>query len=478
VLDRRSFVQDRHHRETTMPEPTLTAEEAALVQALAAAPDDDELRGVYADWLEENGQAERARLLRHGQRLRRLCGLAHAWVEQGPTLGYADLLFAFGLARLGQAEDSRALLDRARATLAGDEVVHTYLFGAFEYRIKQALEGKPPTGPLSPGLLERLEHLDRGPRYVVDRLRQHSYILEPDSRVDPGREWAARRGGLDRDLAALADVPETEVAGRVRALLDGLRNEPTAHEDRARILKAGLNEAPRVGTGFATELLGKVPAALDALPKPRDQRTLLDWAFLLEKALVAARFGQAELAKPLVDRFRTMLQSQEGERAAELIDFSGGLVLGNLLRLGLRDEAGALLTQMADLILEGRNVEDVDPRSPAWPKALRALLPVAGGWYALGSERFAEPVMEAARAVLFRSDLFYREQTLLAVNYAQTLGQAPVEVAQKRLEELFQKMTGIRDTYTTNQYFSLSQLDVIEAVVRAAVERGLSPPGP
>jgi hypothetical protein len=71
--------------------------------------------------------------------------------------------------------------------------------------------------------------------------------------------------------------------------------------------------------------------------------------------------------------------------------------------------------------------------------------------------------------VLFREDLPYREKTLLAVNYAQTLGQAPVEVAQKRLEELFQKLTGIRDTYTTNQYYSLSQLDVIEAVVRAVV---------
>jgi uncharacterized protein (TIGR02996 family) len=466
-----------------MPEPALTAEEAALVQALAAAPDDDELRGVYADWLEENGQAERARLMRHGQRLRRLGGLARAWVEQdgphpaSPMRGYVDLLFSFGLARLGEADGSRELLARAKGILGGRDEVHTFLFGAFEYRIKQALEGKPPTGPLPPRLLEYLEHMDRQPRYEADRVRQHSYILEPDGRIDPYRHWGARISNLDRDLAALADVHDTEVAGRVRALLNGLGNKPKDHEDRARILKAGLNEAPRVGEGFARSLLDEAPKAFDALPEAHDQQALVGQIQFLERALmVAAHFNSAEAIRPLVARFHKMLRAEGGRWADELIDCLGGPCLSGLIRLGLRDEADALLTQMAGLILEGRDIEDVDPRSPTWPKALRALLHVAGGRYALGSERQAEPIMEAARIVLIRDDLPYREKTLLAVNYAATLGQAPVEVAQKRLEELFQKLAGIRDTYTTNRSFSLSQLDVIEAVVRAAVERGLSRP--
>jgi hypothetical protein len=432
--------------------------------------------------------------MRFGVWLRGLGDLAHAWIEQdgpapaAPMRGYVDLLFSFGLARLGEADASRELLTRARGTLGGRDDVHRALCGAFEYRIKRALEGKPPTGPLPPALLEYLEHMGPMERYVVGRLRQHSYILEPDSRVDPYRHLGARINYLDRGLAELcrygagtaelADVHDKkEITDRVRGLLGGLGKKQKDHEDRARILKAGLNEAPRVGEDFAKELLDEAPRAYDNLPEARDQQALAEQAQFLEKALmVAAHFDRVEAIHPLVDRFLKMLWSEGGRWAVELIDFPGGCVLSNLLRLGLREEADALLTQMADLILEGRNVEDVDPKSPTWPKALRALLRVACGWYALGSDRLAEPIMEAARAVLFRDDLPYREKVLLAVNYAAAVGQAPVEVAQKRLEELFQKLTGIRDTYNTNQYYSLSQLDVIEAVVLAAVERGLSRP--
>jgi uncharacterized protein (TIGR02996 family) len=39
-------------------------DEATFVQSLAAAPDDEPLRLAYADWLEENGQLERAELIR------------------------------------------------------------------------------------------------------------------------------------------------------------------------------------------------------------------------------------------------------------------------------------------------------------------------------------------------------------------------------------------------------------------------------
>src|SRR5205823_13123723 len=61
------------------------------------------------------------------------------------------------------------------------------------------------------------------------------------------------------------------------------------------------------------------------------------------------------------------------------------------------------------------------------------------------------------------------ERTALASSYAQAVGQAPVEVAQKRLEEIFRQLKGVRDTYTTSSHFSVSQLDVVEAVVLAVV---------
>jgi hypothetical protein len=137
-----------------------------------------------------------------------------------------------------------------------------------------------------------------------------------------------------------------------------------------------------------------------------------------------------------------------------------GPSLDALLRLGLRAEADALLTQMAEQALEGRDVG-------AGRAEVREQ--VGGGWYALGRADRAEPVLEAARALLFGGGLAWPEKLLLAVGYAGALGRAPAKVTQARLEELFQRLGGLRDTYTLNQYFSLAQLDVVEAAVLAAV---------
>jgi hypothetical protein len=57
----------------------------------------------------------------------------------------------------------------------------------------------------------------------------------------------------------------------------------------------------------------------------------------------------------------------------------------------------------------------------------------------------------------------------LACAYAKAVSEAPVEVAQKRLEEVFRSLRGIHDTYTTSSHFSVSQLDVVESVVLAVV---------
>jgi uncharacterized protein (TIGR02996 family) len=47
-------------------------QEEALLQAILAAPDDDAVRLVYADWLEENGRPQRAELIRLQCELARL----------------------------------------------------------------------------------------------------------------------------------------------------------------------------------------------------------------------------------------------------------------------------------------------------------------------------------------------------------------------------------------------------------------------
>ena len=57
----------------------------------------------------------------------------------------------------------------------------------------------------------------------------------------------------------------------------------------------------------------------------------------------------------------------------------------------------------------------------------------------------------------------------LACAYASVLGQAPVELALPRLEELFRRLGQLANTLTTNTHFSLYHIALIEAVVLAIV---------
>jgi hypothetical protein len=60
-------------------------------------------------------------------------------------------------------------------------------------------------------------------------------------------------------------------------------------------------------------------------------------------------------------------------------------------------------------------------------------------------------------------------QLPLTCAYVRALGQAPLRIAQPRLEELMKSLRGIRDTYTTSTHFSSSQLQVLETAVLAMI---------
>lgn len=409
-----------------------------------------------------------------------LANLAVDWLKDGgpgattttaQTASYVDLVFAFGLARLGESDAARELLARARAVLQTKDDAHTFLFGAFEYRVRQALDGKPHTGPLPNDQLEYLEHMERLLRYVVDRLRKHSRILEPDQRINPYRHWGARISEFEKALADLTDLTDrNEIANRVEQLLREVPKAAKGYEQRARVIRAGLEAAPRVGEEFARKLLDQSVSAYDALPETKELPALMEQAAFLEKALfVAGHFGRIEAVHPLVLRFQHMLAGQKGPQAIPVLDSLAAQCFRGLRKLGMREEIDTILKQMAELVLEGQDVKAIDFKKEQGPARLRALLQVAGGWYFFGRDSQAEPILQAARGVLLGNDLPPRDQTQLACAYAAAVGQAPVEVAQMRLEEIFRQLKGIRDTYTTSSHFSVSQLDVVESVVLAVV---------
>ena len=116
---------------------------------------------------EEN--SERMRLVRdRAVRVQRLVEAWHAGEDVKVNKPYVDLIFAFGLAKLGEAIAARELMTRAGAALlatkgpnSAPDLAHEFLWKAFVWRIENALQGKPHSGTLPADMRSRLETIDK-----------------------------------------------------------------------------------------------------------------------------------------------------------------------------------------------------------------------------------------------------------------------------------------------------------------------------
>jgi hypothetical protein len=417
--------------------------------------------------------------------------LAQKWIQEArvhasaPTGAYTDLIFSFGMARLGEHDASKELLARAGAVLTKlpegtwyekqDKETHTFLLRAYGWRIGQALEGKPHQGPLPADQVEAMGQLDRMPRYLVDRLRQHSRILEPASGVDPYAVWGARISGLGKGLNELREMTDArKTAEGVDRLLAGVPGQSKGTKEsleiRARILQVALDLAPSISEEFGRTMLRLIQEILDALPEARDHQTLSVQAALVGRALsVATVYKIGEVVQSFAAWVRKALQSARTEQKPFAVQWLAGPCIFGFAALGMRVALEQFLIDLERALQVGEEVNAL-ANHPAYRRSrLRALLDVAAGWYDVGQDQKAEPAVEAARTLLFKNELAVREQTDLACAYARTVGYAPAAIAQGRLEELFSRLEGVRDIHTTNSHYSLSHLDVIEAVVLAAV---------
>jgi hypothetical protein len=456
-------------------------------------------------FLRFSGPAGNQRFRAVRQWLTLLCEKAKRWVERNTppyvspeqqTGAYVDLFFSFGLARLSEVDASDRLLRRATDALGQRGQAHEFLLNAYAHRIREARQGKPHHGPLPNEYIELLlsiykEREERGEKhgtgdwYIIDRLRQQSRVLEPDQEVKPYRYLEKVHEEVEKTLQRLPDVLDRgELAESVRQLLRKLPKDEKGLTSRANVLIGALNQAPRVGEDFAEEVLAQVPATLDALPPPAQPDEFERQAALLEKGLfVAAHFDRKDDVRQLVERFDRLLQAQRGAPTVRAIDALAGQCFRGLRKLGMQEESRKLLDVMAGVLLGDRDLSVV--ADPGWqagrPAALRSLLYVAAGWYYFGKEGQAGAVLNAARDALLGPrpkakddaaatggrELF--DRTNLARAYAAALSQAPVDLAQRRFEELFDKLEGIRDMWTTHTHYLLSQLLVVEAVVLAVV---------
>jgi hypothetical protein len=446
-------------------------------------------------FLRAAGQTGGQRIRGLGPWMNDLVERARAWIEKpanqgkwqvegAKTASYIDLLFAFGLARLGETDSSRALVERAGRALAGSDASHAFLLEAFTYRIRAVWEGRPIGGTLPAALLERVEAVRKARlinetdhAHIVDRLRAASRILEPHQQLQAYRQSFAKRSDLDRAIAEMPDIHDrAQLAERIHALLRNAAGqkavEPTM---RLNIYRLALEHAPRIGEDFAKTMLDPMREAYDALPDGKDAAQRVDQLKVLEKALfLAAHFDRVEHIHPLLTRFQKLLQTDGAALAVEGFEPLVGQCFRGLRKMGMRTEIETLLGQLAEVLLQGGEAANlITPEAVRDTTRLRALLHVAGGWYYSGRMEPAERIVAAVRSALYQKSLFPpehpQEKMRLACAYASAMGHAPPEVAQKRIEELFDRLEGVWDNHLTKSHYSTFQLRVVEAVVLALV---------
>jgi hypothetical protein len=442
--------------------------------------------------------SQRFRQIReHAVRLHRL---VLEWAKTGPSLdhraltpAYIDLIFAYGMARLGDTAECHRLLGLADDVLANRDDVHAWLHEAYRFRVLRALEGRPGAERLPDELLARLEsnenpdylqHMEKDERekakdqlrlerYKIDRLRAASRIIEPHEKVEPYRRWHGRFADeLSQTLATLADVNNRdELAEKLQKLLSPKQKFKGAANPEARILLSAMELAPRLGEAFAGGLLDRVPAVLAGNKDPVVR------ALVLEKGLfLAAHFDRAGDVQVFVDHFDELLEpgAKDTPPVENLVGLLSQSVRG-LRKLGRREEVGALLDRMELLLRSDPTLQDPKALANARGKSLALLLKLAEGKFFFGQEEQARAILDQTRETLLRRDLLASSaasvsavpQKEVACAYLSALGQAPMDLALARVMELFRRLEGIGDSFTTTTHYSLSRLEVVEAVVLA-----------
>ena len=371
-------------------------------------------------------------------------------VEAAPSLThtYVAFEFAYGLARLGQAERATDLRDQAQQAIENPDSIHRFLIRAFVARIDQALEGQPAGTALPPDIAAQLNELSKFERYKVDRLRQASTVLEPQERLDPVA--AFQRGDKDPrgdefiQLRGQTDIQA--LAKDIRHLLAVARADDTDLEDRARLLDGLMDFFPLLGEADAVFGLEQVLGAVnDIEPKRR--------ALLLEEALMlAGYFGRDHTCRHIASELDTIFASLQSDDVLSLAE-EFATCMRSMRRVGLADQALALLDKLSDAITGDSTTIEI------------ARLHVAAGRAYLGDFEHAEPVLLHAQQLVGKDSLVAAERLRIISALAAAWTHAPTERASQGLRDLAKLFSSITDSYNTNSHFCLSVISFVDSLV-------------
>ena len=387
------------------------------------------------------------------------------------TRCYADLMLAWGLSRLGDRGRARDLQSHALTTLDStrrpihEVTVHGMLVRRFDDRITQARDGRPSEKENRAN--QATPMLDELGRYAIDKLRSVSLILEPHGTVNEyeARDtyWFLGNDRLKQELLPLLHHREAAVPSTVLdELLDRLEASLSARST-PRIVFALLNTAP-LDAGHLTRLLPQVANAIEWIPehvrligaplttdtfKPRVATRMLRAACQEARRLrVVEPFEQ--LAKAIVRQCDNPDSLLYQAATASLIE-----LFQTLRRLELIPLTQQLMEHFVPLLSE---------------QPTRQTLGCAIGWFTLGNEDAGYRLLNRTCESLYvHSTLTERTRTDLAIDYAATLGHAPLRIALGRLEEIFLRLDSITTRGATNRYYTLKPLQLIDTVISSVV---------
>lgn len=454
------------------------------------------------------GMAKGDRLRTLVERAERLRHILRDWFAQpevpkgefDQTPAYIDLAFAFCLARIGESAECRNLARLAAQALDhSEQEVHSFLLQAFQFRIDAAIAGRPHSGPLPNEQLEYLQQLhqdfDSLPNtdqrkfcpYAIERMRKESRILEPQEEFDPYRYSQRFQDAFIAELLRLPDVRDRgELSVRIRKLLQQLSTGHRLFETRLRVLAGTLPLAARVGQSLAEEVLQQIAPALDAVPASDQGPMLLEQkALLLERGMLfAAHFDRSDLVQSFLVRLERMIRADSTEGVLGAVASLIGQSLRSLRKLGLRDESERMLKCVSDAVLKGGSLEELRAREGRnWLGALRLLLNIANGWMYFDAGDRVQLILDEARQYLLRTDKGRLAELPQSDKYAAVvcayitaLGHSSLDEAGGRIEELFTsgRLDPIRNSYTTNTFYSRLHLSIVESVVFALASEDLA----
>lgn len=385
---------------------------------------------------------------------------------------YAHLLFAFGFTRCGEWNTALRLANQSNSFFhqATDDATR-FLGQAFRFRVNASLRGSPHVGPLPTDLNRELSTLSAMDRYAVDRLRQASRVLEPEDLVSPFQAWiqSNQTEDIDTALHALALIDDgDDLWERIQTLRNTWKTSNPRRKSHIRLMSALLGLVPRLDWERGKTIFDEAGELLINLPEPQTERGYRLCSLLIQRAMQAVRhLGCAEPFDILWHAWSELMANPLSTPEEPTLPQTFTVCARTLRDLGRLEDLEHCADEMMDWLKQHPNSTSTN--------RLHQMLSLAEVWLMQGNCTQPAPVLDEVRDQLLyrRSEELKQDPrvcTRAICRYISALGYARLDLANERIEELLDQLEPPVSHYTTNRYYCLPALEIVESVATCLID--------